>query len=77
MSIDGVAINPDKVKVMREWLTLNTIHETRSFHGLTLFIEGLLGELVPLWLRSLSDLRKKNSNGLNLLLKLSKKLRRY
>ena len=33
VSRDGVAVDPDKVKVIRDWLT-NSFHEARSFYGL-------------------------------------------
>jgi len=37
VSKDGVAVNPDKVKAIRDWPTPNSIHKPRSFHGSTTF----------------------------------------
>ena len=37
VSRDGVATDPDKAKAIREWPTLSTIHNARSFHDLVTF----------------------------------------
>ena len=45
---DGVAVDPDKVKVIKDWPTSSSIHEARSFHGLATFTGDLSKVLVTL-----------------------------
>ena len=35
--VDGLKMDPEKVKVILEWPTLENVSEVRSFHGLTSF----------------------------------------
>ena len=34
VSSEGISVNEEKVKVIREWLTLKNVSDMRSFHGL-------------------------------------------
>ena len=42
ISIEGLKMDPEKVKVILEWPTPRSVIEVRYFHGLEIFIENLL-----------------------------------
>ena len=37
VSRDGIAVDGEKVKAVREWPTPTSVHDVRSFHGLASF----------------------------------------
>ena len=37
VSMDGIHVVEDKVRAIRDWLTLKTVSAMRSYHGLTTF----------------------------------------
>ena len=37
VSVDGIHVVEDKVRAIRDWLTLKTVSAMRSYHGLTTF----------------------------------------
>jgi hypothetical protein len=46
ISQDGLKMDPEKVKAIKEWPSPRNIYEVRSFHGLKVFIENSLEILV-------------------------------
>ena len=44
----GISVDEEKVRAIRDWPTPKNVNEVRSFHGLAGFIEGLLRILVLL-----------------------------
>ena len=42
VSVEGIEVDKEKVKAIKEWPTPKSITEVRSFHGLLVFIGVLL-----------------------------------
>jgi hypothetical protein len=40
ISTDGIAVDPEKIEVIREWIVPRNVIEFRSFMGLTSYYEG-------------------------------------
>jgi hypothetical protein len=62
ISSNELKMDPEKVREIREWSSLNNIFEVRSFHGLVIFyikfIRNLSGICVPM----LDTVKKKNKS---------------
>jgi len=46
VNVQGIEMDEEKVKAIKDWPTLKSVSEVRSFHGLLVFIEGLRRILV-------------------------------
>lgn len=50
VSAQGISIDLEKIKVIREWPESKSISQVRSFHGLATFYRSSLEGLASLWL---------------------------
>ena len=63
----GISANPEKVRVIKEWLEPKSITKTRSFHGLASFYMRFIRGFSTIMAHIIKCLKMRSFNGLMLL----------